>query len=151
MPLPILTGIGHDKDTSVTDMVAHTMLKTPTAVAQWIDQRAADFDGALEYCAISLRDICRQTTHSAALRLEQLSAEVRHIAERTLQGEKQRLDGIATVVANFAPERIFRLGYAIARKEGRALASVEGVEVGDTIDISLADGDINAVIAQIKR
>ena len=70
-PLPVLTGIGHDKDTSVTDMVAHTMLKTPTAVAQWINQRAADFDGALEYCAISLRDICRQTTHAAALRLEQ--------------------------------------------------------------------------------
>ena len=151
MPLPILTGIGHDKDTSVADMVAHTMLKTPTAVAQWIDQRAADFDGALEYCAISLRDICRQATHSAVLRLEQFSADVRNIAERTLQSEKQRLDGIATLVANFAPERIFRLGYAIARKEGKALASVEGVEVGDTIDISLADGDINAVIAQIKR
>ena len=33
-PLPILTGIGHDKDTSVADMVAHTALKTPTAVAR---------------------------------------------------------------------------------------------------------------------
>ena len=151
MPLPILTGIGHDKDTSVTDMVAHTMLKTPTAVAQWIDQRAADFDGALEYCAITLRDICRQTTHAATLRLEQMAADVRHLAERTLQGEAQKLDGLKSLVENFAPERIFRLGYAIARKEGKALASIEGVEVGDTIDISLADGDINAVIAQIKR
>ena len=150
-PLPVLTGIGHDKDTSVTDMVAHTPLKTPTAVAAWIDQKAADFDGALEYCAITLRDICRQSTHSAALRLENFSAEVRHLVERALQGEAQRLDGLQQLVENFAPERIFRLGYAIARKEGKALASVEGVEVGDTIDISLADGDINAVIAQIKR
>ena len=151
MPLPVLTGIGHDKDTSVTDMVAHTMLKTPTAVAQWIDQRATDFDGALEYFAISLRDICRNTTHTATLRLEQMATDIRHLVERTLQGEAQRLDGLKTLVENFAPERIFRLGYAIARKEGKALASVEGVEVGDTIDISLADGDINAVIAQIKR
>ena len=151
MPLPILTGIGHDKDTSVTDMVAHTMLKTPTAVAQWINQRAADFDGALEYCAITLRDICRQTTYAATLRLEQMAADVRHLAERTLQGEAQKLDGLKSLVENFAPERIFRLGYAIARTEGKALASIEGVEVGDTIDISLADGDINAVIAQIKR
>ena len=151
MPLPVLTGIGHDKDTSVTDMVAHTMLKTPTAVAQWIEQRATDFDGVLEYCAISLRDICRQTTHTATLRLEQMATDVRHLVERTLQGEAQKLDGLANLVANFAPERIFRLGYAIARKEGKALASVEGVEVGDTIDISLPDGDINAVIAQIKR
>lgn len=150
-PLPVLTGIGHDKDTSVTDMVAHTPLKTPTAVAAWIDQRAAEFDGALEYCAIALRDICRQATHSAALRLEQFSADVRHIAERTLQSEAQRLDGITTLVANFAPERIFRLGYAIARKEGKALSSVENVEVGDTINIAIADGELNAkVIEKLK-
>ena len=148
MPLPILTGIGHDKDMSVTDMVAHTMLKTPTAVAQWIDQRATEFDGALEYCAITLRDICRQTTHAAALRLEQMSAEVRHLVERTLQGEAQRLDGLKSLVENFAPERIFRLGYAIARKEGKALASVEGIEVGDTIDISLTDGTLNAKVIE---
>ena len=151
MPLPILTGIGHDKDTSVTDMVAHTMLKTPTAVAQWIDQRAADFDGALEYCAISLRDICRQATHSAALRLEQFSAEVRHLAERTLQSEAQRLDGIANLVANFAPERIFRLGYAIARKEGKALQSVEDVAIDDIINISLANGEIESKITKITK
>ena len=150
-PLPVLTGIGHDKDTSVTDMVAHTPLKTPTAVAAWIDGRAADFDGALEYCAISLRDICRQATHSAALRLEQFSADVRHLAERTLQSEKQRLEGIATVVANFAPERIFRLGYAIARKEGKALQSVESVSIGDTISISLANGEIESKITKITK
>ena len=151
MPLPVLTGIGHDKDTSVTDMVAHTMLKTPTAVAQWIDQRAADFDGALEYCAITLRDICRQTTHSATLRLEQMAQDVRHLAERTLQSEAQKLDSLQTLVENFAPERIFRLGYAIARKEGKALASIEGVEVGDTIDISLADGSLNARVVEKRK
>ena len=150
-PLPILTGIGHDKDTSVADMVAHTPLKTPTAVAAWIDERAADFDGALEYCAISLRDICRQHTHSAALRLENFSAEVRHLAERALQSEAQRLDGIANLVANFAPERIFRLGYAIARKEGKALQSVDNVEVGDTITTSLTDGEIESRITKITK
>ena len=151
MPLPVLTGIGHDKDTSVTDMVAHTMLKTPTAVAQWIDQRATDFDGALEYCAISLRDICRQTTHAATLRLEQMAADVHHLVERTLQGEAQKLDGLANLVANFAPERIFRLGYAIARKEGKALASVEGIEVGETITTSFTDGEIESKITKIKN
>ena len=150
-PLPVLTGIGHDKDTSVTDMVAHTPLKTPTAVAAWIDGRAADFDGALEYCVISLRDICQQATHSAALRLEQFSADVRHLAERTLQSEKQRLEGIATLVANFAPERIFRLGYAIARKEGKALQSVEDVAIGDSINISLANGEIESKITKITK
>jgi exodeoxyribonuclease VII large subunit len=148
-PLPILTGIGHDKDTSVTDMVANTHLKTPTAVAAWLNQRAADFDGTLEYFAVALRDLCRQSTHRAALQLEQYATNVRHLAERTLQSEAQRLDGIATLVANFAPERIFRLGYAIARKEGESLQSVNSVSVGDTINISLADGEIESKITKI--
>ena len=77
-----------------------------------------------------------------------MATDVRHLVERTLQGEAQKLDGLATLVANFAPERIFRLGYAIARKEGKALASIEGIEVGDTIDISLADGVLNAKVVE---
>lgn len=148
-PLPILSGIGHDKDVSITDMVAAVPLKTPTAVAAWICDRAADFDGELERYAIALRDICRQATLSATLRLEHFSTEVRHLVERTLQSESQRLDGIANLVANFAPERIFRLGYAIARKEGEALQSVNSVSVGDTINISLADGEIESKITKI--
>jgi exodeoxyribonuclease VII large subunit len=68
-----------------------------------------------------------------------------------LQGERQRLDGIATLVANFAPERIFRLGYAIARKEGKALQSVEDVSVGDSINISLANGEIESKITKIIK
>ncbi len=148
-PLPILSGIGHDKDVSITDTVAAVPLKTPTAVAAWICDRAADFDGELERYAIALRDICRQATLSATLRLEHFSTEVRHLAERTLQSESQRLDGIANLVANFAPERIFRLGYAIARKEGESLQSVNSVSVGDTINISLADGEIESKITKI--
>lgn len=42
-PLPVITGIGHEKDESVTDIVAHIQLKTPTAVADFIIQQSIDF------------------------------------------------------------------------------------------------------------
>ena len=51
-PLPVVTGIGHDKDTSVADMVAHTALKTPTAVAGWLVERMAETDGWLDCAAL---------------------------------------------------------------------------------------------------
>lgn len=41
-PIPIITGIGHDKDISVVDLVAHTKLKTPTAVAEFIIDKFVD-------------------------------------------------------------------------------------------------------------
>jgi exonuclease VII large subunit len=68
-----------------------------------------------------------------------------------LQSESQRLDGIATLVASFAPERIFRLGYAIARKEGKALQSVEDVGIGDNIEVALADGVVNAKVIEKRK
>jgi exonuclease VII large subunit len=83
--------------------------------------------------------------------LEQFSAEVRHIAERALQGEAQKLDGLQQLVENFAPERIFRLGYAIARKKGKALQSVEDVGIGDGIEVALADGVVNAEVVEKRK
>ena len=41
-PLPVITGIGHDKDSSIADLVAHTTLKTPTAVAEFLIDRMND-------------------------------------------------------------------------------------------------------------
>ncbi len=46
-PVPVITGIGHDRDESVTDMVAHTKLKTPTAVANFIIEHNLLFESAI--------------------------------------------------------------------------------------------------------
>ena len=53
-PLPVLTGIGHLKDESVADMVAHTPLKTPTAVAAWLTQQMQSLEGC---CIIFIDEI----------------------------------------------------------------------------------------------
>ncbi len=47
-PVPVLTGIGHEQDDSVVDMVAHTRLKTPTAVADFLIDRMSEFEESLD-------------------------------------------------------------------------------------------------------
>jgi exodeoxyribonuclease VII large subunit len=47
-PLPVITGIGHEQDDTITDLVAHTRLKTPTAVAGFFVDKLASFEGELE-------------------------------------------------------------------------------------------------------
>ncbi|KPL21478.1 MAG: hypothetical protein AMS23_09265 [Bacteroides sp. SM1_62] len=47
-PLPVITGIGHEQDDTITDLVAHTRLKTPTAVAGFFIDKLASFEGELE-------------------------------------------------------------------------------------------------------
>ena len=46
-PLPVITGIGHEKDETILDMVAHTKVKTPTAAAEYLVERAATFESKL--------------------------------------------------------------------------------------------------------
>ena len=167
-PLPVLTGIGHDKDVSVADMVAHTMLKTPTAVAAWLNERAADFDGALEYAAVRLRESCARTTHRHTLRLQSLAGEIRsrarlrfsdaaarttaaetalrQSATDTLRRETQRIASLAALAEGYAPERIMRLGFAVARAGGQVLRSIETVKTNDKIELEVADGTIIATV-----
>ncbi len=56
-PLPVITGIGHEKDETIMDLVAHTHLKTPTAVAEFIISGTRQFEETLDETLVSLDDI----------------------------------------------------------------------------------------------
>ena len=79
-PLPVITGIGHDKDTSVADMVAHTALKTPTAVAGWLVERMDRICGWLDAAALQLHDGVLRLSRTQQVRLEELAGDVRHLS-----------------------------------------------------------------------
>lgn len=56
-PLPVLTGIGHEQDETIADLVAHTRLKTPTAVAEYLIDCYREVDEAINERSVSLNDL----------------------------------------------------------------------------------------------
>lgn len=169
-PLPVVTGIGHDKDTSVADMVAHTALKTPTAVAGWLVERMAEVDGWLDYAALQLHDTTTAAMHASEVRLERLSGEVRRLSGELLTRQTLRLEHFAALlpeaardfltrqnvrlgnaaelIAGRSPERILRLGFAVVRTGGKAVTSAGAVAEGEQVEIEVSDGRINAIVKQ---
>lgn len=167
-PLPVVTGIGHDKDTSVADMVAHTALKTPTAVAGWLVGRMAETDGWLDYAALQLHDTTTAAMHTSEVRLERLSGEVRRLSGELLTRQSLRLEhhaallpdaardflarqnvrlgNAAELIAGRSPERILRLGFAVVRTGGKAVTSAREVGAGENIEIEVSDGQIEATV-----
>ena len=167
-PLPVVTGIGHDKDTSVADMVAHTALKTPTAVAGWLVERMAETDGWLDCAALQLNDMTKAAMHASEVRLERLSGEVRRLSGELLTRQTLRLEhftellpdaardflarqgvrlgNAAELIAGRSPERILRLGFAVLRAGGRAVTSAGSVAEGEQVEIEVSDGKINATV-----
>lgn len=172
LPLPVITGIGHDKDTSIADLVGHTALKTPTAAAGWLVERMARAEGWLDGAALQLHEATSNALRTNELRLERLSGDVRrltaalltrqtlrleHLAELLpdaardfLARQTVRLDNAAELIAGRAPERILRLGFAIVRTQSGAVAAAAEVHPGDRIGIEVADGTIHATVNEKK-
>lgn len=167
-PLPVITGIGHDKDVSVADMVAFRALKTPTAAAGWLVEALDGLCGGFNTAALRLRDAIRTRTHAAEMRLERLAGDLRHFSGDRLTREGLRteqsaawlreavreylarqsmyLASAAERTAGYAPERLLRLGFAVLRRGGKAVASVAGIRAGDTVEVEAADGTITATV-----
>ena len=165
-PLPVLTGIGHDKDTSVADMVAHTPLKTPTAVAAWLVDRMERIEGWLEEMTVQLASLATEATKREELRLERMASElklqaatycqragahlelmreqVESLVLRRLEREQGRLELMERSVEALSPKRIMQLGFAVVRAGGKALTSVGAAKAGEELEIELKDGVIKA-------
>lgn len=97
-PLPVLTGIGHEKDESIADRVAHTSLKTPTAVAEFLLERFAAFEAGMNetVTAISRRigDFLTQQQQLLAGYLYRTSAAYQqqmNVAERKLDQRRNQV------------------------------------------------------------
>ncbi|MBR1878365.1 MAG: exodeoxyribonuclease VII large subunit [Paludibacteraceae bacterium] len=122
--LPVLTGIGHTRDVSVLDMVAHEALKTPTAVAEWLIHR---MDAQLA-------------------RIGQLTQRLARTAERQILIRRHRVEILEERLNACNPERIYRMGYSLMTKNGRIVRSVSELADGDRIETHLTDGTVQSTI-----
>ena len=116
--IPVLTGIGHTRDISVLDLVAHEALKTPTAVAEWLIHRMED-----------------QTN-----RINDLLQRLQRTAERQILIRRHRIDMLEQRLAACNPERIYQMGYSLLTKNGKVVRSVNDLQEGDKVVTHLADG-----------
>ena len=116
--LPIISGIGHTRDVSVLDMVAHEALKTPTAVAEWLIHRL----------------------DAQKARIEELLVHLSHTAERQILIRRHRIELLEQRLAACNPQRIYDMGYSLLTKNGRVVRSVQDLQPGDQVTTHLADG-----------
>lgn len=91
-PIPVISGIGHDRDESVADLVANTKLKTPTAVAAFLIERAGEFLQIVEEKAVLMTDLTRNFIALEKQRTENLAASYVPGVKMDLQKRQNRLD-----------------------------------------------------------
>lgn len=132
MPLPVLTGIGHEIDRSIADDVAHTAHKTPTACAAALVSTVDRFLGGL-------RDQAGAIAHAARQGLEHESSRLGARAARAARAGTRRLDREEAHVVRRADRVTVTAGHSLARQQAGLADTV--VEIGRRADHALARAD----------
>ena len=149
-PLPILSGIGHTRDMSIVDMVAHTSVKTPTAAAEWLIERVAEQVEMIRQLALRLQ---RATQHAVVQENNKLQAYMQrlsHAAQRLLMQEQNRLQMWTKTIELHSPERIFKMGYSLTMLNDKPITKIADVKEGDILKTFVQDGMVESVVKRVE-
>ena len=169
-PLPIITGIGHERDESILDMISHTRVKTPTAAAAFLIEHLKEvldvINGSQElitrYAQQKLSMLHSQLTIvSEAIprlfsivktrqeaKIDTLNQRIPMLLERRLLAENHRLQLMEEKLKALDPQLLLKRGYSITLHNGRAVKDATALKAGDEIETHLANGAIHSVVTQ---
>ena len=147
-PLPILTGIGHTRDVSVLDLVAFQALKTPTAVAAFLVERMDEQMERMQRLTYRLQQTALRQVLLRRHRVEQLEQRLYAGVQAWAMLRRNYIRMLEQRVETLNPERVYRLGYSLLRKDGRVVRSVADCRQGDTVLAELADGLVQLTVQE---
>ena len=172
-PLPLLTGIGHQKDFSVADMVSWKALKTPTAVADFLvsvtleaeslvndlaSRIASAANGIMAGNEEHLQSLQSHIAGSARLvvrvkreLLGYSTAMVERIAGETIRKSREMTDRMAETLRHLGPENVLRRGFTMTTRAGKIVRSASELSVGDEIMTHFENSSIASIIPENKK
>ena len=167
-PLPIITGIGHDRDESILDMVSHTRVKTPTAAAALLIDHLKEVLDTVNNAQNSITRLVQQklSTLSAQLssvseaiprlfsivktrqeaKIDALQQRLPMLIERRFLAENHRLQLMEEKLKALDPQLLLKRGYSITLHKGRAVKDATTLKAGDEIETRLAQGLIHSIV-----
>ena len=152
-PVPVVTGLGHEDDTTIADLVADYRAATPTAaiVALLPDRQSMAL--ALKQQQALLKQSLRHRLQGERLRLDANWERLQQLHPRELlERVRQRMEQRIELLQALSPQRLLERGFALVhRNDGQLLRSIQQVKPGDALQVVLVDGRIDSVVQQVKH
>ena len=167
-PLPIITGIGHERDDTVLDSVAHTRVKTPTAAAEFLIESMDSAADELEMLASRLHEGVRNLLQQEQRRLSGYKNRIPSAAYHRISDAKMalltvrkdvvqavtsslfrhrhRLELLQQRLADASPEKLLARGYSITLKDGKVVKNADELQENDMITTRLQNGEVVSIV-----
>lgn len=167
-PLPIISGIGHQRDVSILDMVAHTSVKTPTAAAELLISKMKDAENVWRNIFSDISYLVQNKTETEFRKLDQMQMRITHtlrqwVTKRShaLETHQNRLQNSVRMqivrqknklllleksIESHSPSYLLQHGYTITTLNGKRISSVNDIKKGDKIRTFVHDGEFESEI-----
>ena len=174
-PVPVISAVGHETDTTIADFVADLRAPTPSAAAELAVYDIGHLEDRLEEYACTLQHMCRKVIRHYRQEVEQYSVRMRYLSplntirtkrtqalsleerlqnlmERRLRDGRHRLALYVEQMKGLSPLDKLNQGYAyVADDTGRTLTSVGQADGGDRMTVYVKDGSLQAQVMEKKR
>ena len=167
-PLPVISGIGHQRDISILDMVAHTSVKTPTAAAELLISAMQQAENEVVNLLADIQDIVKTRIDSEIRFFDQTQLKIKQILRNwvlqkthNLERQKSRLKSNVRMqllkqinrltileknIETHSPVFLLKHGYTITALNGKRITSVKDVKPGDKICTFVGDGEFGSEV-----
>ncbi len=147
-PIPVVIGIGHERDVTLLDYVANTRVKTPTAAAELLISFGVEALSRLQRIATDILDRSTACLNSQHRRLENAMARIPLLTSNIIARQSDRLKSFESLLTALSPEATLRRGFSITRINGNAITSASALSLGDMITTTLSDGQIQSTVTE---
>lgn len=172
-PLPVVSGIGHERDVTVIDFVSHTRAKTPTAVAEFFithmgktaielidlkDRVVKESSNRVIKERTQIDSFSKDLIHKSKMRLQKESnwaeksfSEIKNQINQFLQRQQFYIEGKEQFIKLVSPDNILKRGYTLTLKNGKIMTSINDLAVGDEIQTLFRDGSSISKIEKANK
>lgn len=170
-PLPVFTGIGHERDETICDLVAHTKLKTPTAVAEFLIKGIRIYEEKINLAAHNMLALINQQVEQAQNQLNDKKHAIRYAMNKhfnkanslldrnwhqwqnavsnNLQNSHRKLELYEKTLHLINPESIFKKGYSYTSLNGKSIMN-QKLKEGDELITITATQEISSSVKSTK-
>lgn len=146
--VPTLVAIGHEIDISLAELAADRRASTPSNAAELLVPDKAQVLLQLEQAKVHLGTLLTGYLEASRLNLQYIAEQLVTQFEHRLQSASRQLEATAQLLEALNPHAVLGRGYAVVRRDHKAIHGPADVSVGDTVQILVRDGTIAAKIIE---
>jgi exodeoxyribonuclease VII large subunit len=170
--IPVVSGVGHETDVTIADIVADVRAPTPSAAAELVAPDRRELSATVAGFAARLSDRASRGVSDHRMRLEQAVDRLAFLAPETrpyrqqvdqqlraagqalnqsIQINRERLRSLELQLSALDPSAILSRGYAVVRaSDGSIISSIDDLSTGDSLDVSVAGGEIGVEVTDVR-